>query len=205
MVRITIVCPIIWSLIETQCAVVWLIMLHHQENLPSLYLQLICVPQQVTSCATGTTNKGGSGTNLWVADPQLLLVHGTLNHSCESWCFYFPPHSSLLSGIEKGSATFGCQVWPIPFFGGIGHKRHRAKSHLQIVWTCLTKLPGFVFSSPTHNCENLLFTVAWDQLHLLKALGLKLNSDFVCRGWWVGLANYRLVMLALTSWPLSTI
>lgn len=64
MVRITIVCPIIWSLIETQCAVVWLIMLHHQENLPSLYLQLICVPQQVTSCATGTTNKGGSGTNL---------------------------------------------------------------------------------------------------------------------------------------------
>lgn len=39
MVRITIVCPIICGLIQTQCAVVWLIMLHHQENLPSLYLQ----------------------------------------------------------------------------------------------------------------------------------------------------------------------
>lgn len=39
MVRITIVCPIICSLIQTQCAVVWFIMLHHQENLPSLYLQ----------------------------------------------------------------------------------------------------------------------------------------------------------------------
>lgn len=107
--------------------------------------------------------------------------------------------------LKRDQPHLGVRCGRSHFFGGIGHRRQRAKSHLQIVWTCLTKLPGFVFSSPPHNCETLLFTVAWDQLHLLKALGLKLNCDFVCIGWRVGLANYRLVMLALTSWPLSTI
>lgn len=107
----------------------------------------------------------------------LLLVHGPLlrlTQSLESRCFCFPTHSFLPSGSEKGSARFGRQVRPIPFFGGgIGLRRCRAKSHLQTVWTCLTTLPGFVFSSLADNWENPLFAVAWDHLHLLKALGLK--------------------------------